>query len=59
VLIERSRRVVVVADATKLGRVAFASICGLAEVGELITDSAGDPVQLERLRSAGLACTTV
>jgi DeoR family transcriptional regulator, aga operon transcriptional repressor len=59
VLIERSRRVVVVADATKLGRVAFASICGLAEVDELITDLAGDPVQLERLRSAGLACTTV
>jgi DeoR family transcriptional regulator of aga operon len=51
--------VVVVTDATKLGRVAFASICGLAEVGELITDSAADPEQLERLRSAGLVCTTV
>jgi DeoR family transcriptional regulator of aga operon len=59
VLIERSRRVIVVADSTKLGRVVFASICPLSSVDELITDSGADPEQLESLRTAGLTVTVV
>jgi DeoR family transcriptional regulator of aga operon len=58
-LIERSRRVVVVADASKLGRVAFASICPLAAVDELITDAGADLVALRRLRATGLEVTVV
>jgi DeoR family transcriptional regulator of aga operon len=58
-MIERSRRVIVVADGSKLGRVAFASICPLAAAGELITDSGADEEQLARLRAAGLAIDTV
>jgi DeoR family transcriptional regulator, aga operon transcriptional repressor len=58
-LIERSRRVIVVADASKLGRVAFASICPLAAADELITDDGADGEQLALLRAAGLTITTV
>jgi DeoR family transcriptional regulator of aga operon len=58
-LIERSRRVIVVADGSKLGHVAFASICPLAAADELITDSGAGREQLARLRSAGLSIDTV
>ena len=42
VMIEQARRVVVVADSSKIGKVAFARICELAQVGELITDRGAD-----------------
>ena len=58
-LIERSRRVIVVADGSKLGRVAFASICSLGAADELITDTGADERELARLRAAGLAINTV
>jgi DeoR family transcriptional regulator of aga operon len=58
-MIERSRRVIVVADGSKLGHVAFASICPLSAADELITDDGADAEQLARLRSAGLAITVV
>jgi DeoR family transcriptional regulator of aga operon len=58
-MIERSRRVIVVADASKLGHVAFASICPLAAADELITDTGADGEELARLRAAGLAIDTV
>ncbi|MEV1286132.1 DeoR/GlpR family DNA-binding transcription regulator [Micromonospora sp. NPDC049679] len=59
VLIERSRKAIVVADSSKLGRVVFASICALSAVTELITDDAADPAHVESLRAAGLKVTTV
>ena len=59
VLMDRAERTVVVADATKLGRVAFAEIAGIDRAHQLITNNAGDAEQLERLRAAGLAITTV
>jgi DeoR family transcriptional regulator, aga operon transcriptional repressor len=59
VLIERSRKAIVVADASKLGRVVFASICPLSAVTELITDAAAAPSELDRLRGAGLRVTVV
>jgi DeoR family transcriptional regulator of aga operon len=58
-LIERSRTVIVVADASKLGRVVFASICPLGLVDELITDAAADATQVASLRAAGLKVTVV
>lgn len=58
-LIERSRRVIVVADASKLGKVVFARICSLSAADELITDTGADHEQLESLRSAGLKVTVV
>jgi DeoR family transcriptional regulator of aga operon len=58
-LIERARRVVVVADSSKIGRVAFAQICGVDRVHELITDVDADPQLLAGLRDAGVEVATV
>ena len=58
-LIERSRRVVVVADSSKIGLVAFARICPIDRVHELITDAAADPALVAELLAAGLQVTTV
>jgi DeoR family transcriptional regulator of aga operon len=58
-LIERSRRVIVVADGSKLGHVAFASICPLAAADELITDAGASGQELACLRAAGLAIDIV
>jgi DeoR family transcriptional regulator of aga operon len=44
----------VVADGSKLGRVAFARICTVAEVDELITDTAADPREIRRIEDAGV-----
>jgi DeoR family transcriptional regulator, aga operon transcriptional repressor len=57
-LIKRARQAIVVADRSKLGRVAFARICELSEVDELITDAAADAGQLRSLRDGGLKITT-
>jgi DeoR family transcriptional regulator of aga operon len=58
-LIRRARRAIVVADGSKLGRAAFARICEVGEVDELITDSAAAPGELDSLRDAGLEVRTV
>lgn len=58
-LIERTRRVCVVADSSKLGKVAFARICELEDVGELITDVGADPTLVAALQERGLRVTTV
>jgi DeoR family transcriptional regulator of aga operon len=58
-LIERANRVCVVADSSKLGVVAFARICDLDAVDELITDDGADPEQVAELTDRGLRVTTV
>ena len=58
-LIERAGRVIVVADSSKIGRVAFARICPLERVHEMITDSAADAEVLDAISAAGVAVTTV
>ena len=56
-MIERARHVVVVADGSKLGSVAFAQICPLEAVDELITDD-GTPADVVRgLTEAGISVT--
>lgn len=54
ILLKQSKRAVVLADSTKLGRVAFATICPLSAIHTLITDKNADPAELSRLESAGL-----
>jgi DeoR family transcriptional regulator of aga operon len=54
VLISRAKRTVVLADSTKLGRIAFATICPLSAVHTLITDKKAEPAELARLEAAGL-----
>ncbi len=50
----RSRRVVAVADSSKLGRQGFKPIVSLAEVDLLITDEAADPDRVAEIRDAGV-----
>jgi DeoR/GlpR family transcriptional regulator of sugar metabolism len=49
----RSRRVVVVADSSKLGRNAFARICPVGEVDTIVTDSRADPGTVAAFTEAG------
>lgn len=52
-MVERAERVVVVADGSKVGQRAFARICGVEAVDELITDPGADAAEVERIRAAG------
>lgn len=53
-LASRAEKVVVVADASKLGRRAFARICAVNELDMLVTDSAADAGLVRRFKDAGL-----
>ena len=59
VLIGRARHVIVVADGSKVGRLAFARICDVSAVHELITDASAPAPELRRLAEAGIVITTV
>lgn len=56
-LLSRARSVIVVADASKLGRIHLARIAGIDQVDEIITDSQADPAEVQRLRATGVAVT--
>ena len=58
-LIERAARVVVVADASKIGQVAFARICPVDRIHQLITDRGANIRALRELRDAGITVDTV
>jgi DeoR family transcriptional regulator of aga operon len=58
-LIERAGRVIVVADSSKIGRTAFARICPIERVDELITDRGASVRAVHALREAGVAIHTV
>jgi DeoR/GlpR family transcriptional regulator of sugar metabolism len=48
------RRVVVLADATKIGRVAFVSVCPLTSVDLLITDASPDGPTIRSIKELGV-----
>ena len=48
-----SRRRVVCADATKLGKVAFARVAALGELDVLVTDGSAEPEYVEAIRRTG------
>ena len=50
----RSRRVVAVADGSKLGRQGFMPIVPLSQVQVLITDAGADPLRVAEIREAGV-----
>jgi len=54
VLVEQSRRTVVVGTAAKLGARGFATICPLSAISTVITESGADPSRVAELRSAGV-----
>jgi DeoR family transcriptional regulator, aga operon transcriptional repressor len=58
-LISRARHVVVIADSSKIGQVAFARICDLDAVDQVISDVGADPAEVAALRGAGASVTLV
>jgi DeoR family transcriptional regulator of aga operon len=58
-LVRQARKCVVLADSSKLGKVAFARICPISGVDMLITDSGAQEAQLAPLRGAGIEIRTV
>ncbi len=58
-LIERAERVIVVADSSKIGNVAFAMICSVDRIDGLITDRGANVRALRALRDAGVSVETV
>ncbi|MEK6721883.1 MAG: DeoR/GlpR family DNA-binding transcription regulator [Chloroflexota bacterium] len=57
-IVSRSRRVVAVADSTKLGRRGFTPIVPLKAIDMLVTDADADPAALEWIRRAGIEVVT-
>jgi DeoR family transcriptional regulator of aga operon len=57
-LMDRARRVIVVTDGSKIGQAAFARICGIERVHDLITDAGAPADALARIADAGVAITT-
>jgi DeoR family transcriptional regulator of aga operon len=53
-MVARAKRVVVIADSSKLGGHAFARICPVSRVETLVTDSGAAPEILEEFRDAGV-----
>jgi DeoR/GlpR family transcriptional regulator of sugar metabolism len=49
-----SQRVIVVADSSKLGRVAFGHVCDLDEIDIVLTDAGADQQRVEELRTMGV-----
>jgi DeoR family transcriptional regulator, aga operon transcriptional repressor len=58
-LIDRARRVIVATDGSKIGQAAFARICGIERIHDLITDTGAPTVALAEIAAAGVAVTTV
>lgn len=54
VMIKNAKQVILVADSSKFGRIAFTSIAPLSVVNTLITDEAIDPDWLARLRKQNI-----
>jgi len=50
----RARRVVALADSSKIGRYGFTTIIPLAQANVLITDSGANPEDVDRIRAAGV-----
>ena len=52
--LEASRRVIAVADSSKLGVVAFHQVCPIRRIDVLVTDRAADPGPLEQIAGMGI-----
>jgi DeoR family transcriptional regulator of aga operon len=53
-MVARAKRVVIIADSSKLGGHAFARICPVERVETLVTDSGADPAIVDGFRQAGV-----
>ena len=53
-MIQRSKRIIVVTDGSKIGRTLLARISPVDVIDDLVTDSSADATELEYLRQAGV-----
>lgn len=53
-MVAKAQRTIVVADGSKIGRVALAKMSDLDQIGYLITDSSADAGELDRIRQTGV-----
>lgn len=53
-MVAKAQCTFVVADGSKIGRVALAQMADVSEVDTLITDDSADPVELDKLRALGI-----
>jgi DeoR family transcriptional regulator of aga operon len=53
-MVARAKRVVVIADSSKLGGHAFARICPISRIETLVTDSGAAPATIAAFREAGV-----
>jgi DeoR family transcriptional regulator of aga operon len=58
-LIDRARHVTVVTDSSKIGRVAFARICEMSRIDELITDAGAERAAVSEIEERGVRVTPV
>lgn len=59
VMIEHAKRVVVVADSSKIGKMAFARICEAGAIDDLISDRAADETAVKSLSDSGMRVSLV
>jgi DeoR family transcriptional regulator, aga operon transcriptional repressor len=57
-MVDHARKVVVVADSSKLEGHAFCKICDLADIDVLVTDTGADPDVVRELRALGITLET-
>lgn len=57
-MVARAKKVVVIADSSKLGGHAFARICPISKVETLVTDSGASPALVSSFREAGVEVIT-
>ena len=58
--LERTERIIVIADGTKFGNVAMSTVVPLEQVSVIVTDASADPEEIARIESAGcevVVCT--
>lgn len=58
-MVSHARRVIVVSDGSKVGRVTMARMADLSAVDDLVTDSTADPAELASIRRAGVTVHVV
>jgi DeoR family transcriptional regulator of aga operon len=58
-MVTHAQRVIVVADGSKIGRLALAQVAKIEQVDLLVTDSSADPDALEAIRAAGVEVQVV
>src|ERR1700722_17591953 len=52
--LERTERIIVIADGTKFGNVAMSTVVPLEQVSVIVTDSSADALEIERIEQAGV-----